>query len=90
MVQWTKHSGKRYHQSIPYSYMLRDTPIWLKVVMNCLILGLHYTNITCDKVCLVYALMTGTKLNIGAIVKSTMQKAQVHTGHMYAFGGLIT
>ncbi|KAK4727005.1 hypothetical protein R3W88_031922 [Solanum pinnatisectum] len=65
MVQWTDHSGKRYHQSLPYAHMLRETRIWLKVVMNCLITGLHYTDITRDK-------------------------ARVHKGHMYAFGGLIT
>ncbi|KAG5581535.1 hypothetical protein H5410_052162 [Solanum commersonii] len=52
--------------------------------------GLHYTNITRDIVCLVYALMTGTELNIRAIVKSAMHKARVHKGHRYAFGGLIT
>ncbi|KAH0652489.1 hypothetical protein KY289_030167 [Solanum tuberosum] len=64
--------------------------MWLKVVMNCLIPGLHYTDITHDMVCLVYALMTSTELNIGAIVKSAMRMARVHEGHMYDFGGLIT
>ncbi|KAG5571633.1 hypothetical protein H5410_061399 [Solanum commersonii] len=43
-----------------------------------------------DRVCLVYALMAGMELNIGAIIKSFMRKARVHKGHMYAFGGLIT
>ncbi|KAK4723484.1 hypothetical protein R3W88_026263 [Solanum pinnatisectum] len=65
MAQWTKHSGKRYHKSFPYTYMLRETHVWLKVVMNCLILGLHYMDITHDR-------------------------ARVHKGHNYAFGGLIT
>ncbi|KAG5631778.1 hypothetical protein H5410_003495 [Solanum commersonii] len=90
MAQWTKHSGKRYHQSLPYAQMLKETRVWLKVVMNCLIPGLHYTNITRDRVCLVYALMIGTAVNIGAVLKSVMRKAQVHKGHMYDFGGLIT
>uniref|UniRef100_M1DNK7 Putative plant transposon protein domain-containing protein n=1 Tax=Solanum tuberosum TaxID=4113 RepID=M1DNK7_SOLTU len=53
-------------------------------------LGLHYTDITRDRVCLVYALMTSTKLNIGAILKSIMKKACVHKGSRYTFGGLIT
>uniref|UniRef100_M1DG54 Putative plant transposon protein domain-containing protein n=1 Tax=Solanum tuberosum TaxID=4113 RepID=M1DG54_SOLTU len=90
IAQWTKHSGKRYHQSLPYAYMLRETNVWLKVVMNYLIPGLHYTDISRDRVCLVYALMTSMELNIGAIVKSAMRKARVHKGHKYAFGGLIT
>ncbi|KAG5615718.1 hypothetical protein H5410_015542 [Solanum commersonii] len=46
--------------------------------------------ITRDKVCLVYALMTNTELNIGAVLKSAMRKARVHRGKRYAFGGLIT
>uniref|UniRef100_M1DTB3 Uncharacterized protein n=1 Tax=Solanum tuberosum TaxID=4113 RepID=M1DTB3_SOLTU len=49
MVQWTKHSGKRYHQSLPYAHMLRETRVWLKVVMNYQISRFHYTNITRDK-----------------------------------------
>ncbi|KAG5599456.1 hypothetical protein H5410_030826 [Solanum commersonii] len=89
-LHMTKHSGKRYHQSLPYAHMLRETHIWLNGVMNCLILRFHYTNITHDRVCLVYALMTRKKLNIGAILKSAMRKARVHKGHKYAIGGLIT
>uniref|UniRef100_M1DK78 Putative plant transposon protein domain-containing protein n=1 Tax=Solanum tuberosum TaxID=4113 RepID=M1DK78_SOLTU len=90
MTQWTKHSGKRYHKSLPYAHIMRETRVWLKVVMNCLILDLHYTYITRDRVCLVYALITGMELNIGAIIKSSMRKSRVHKEHMYAFGGLIT
>ncbi|KAG5585360.1 hypothetical protein H5410_045794 [Solanum commersonii] len=90
MSQWTKHSGKRYHQSLPYAHMLRETCVWLKVVMNYLISGLHYTNITRDIVCLVNALITGTELNIRAILKFAIRKARVHKGHKYDFGGPIT
>ncbi|KAG5620955.1 hypothetical protein H5410_006173 [Solanum commersonii] len=52
--------------------------------------SLYYNDIMRDRVCLVYALMTGMKLNIGTIIKSSMSKARVHKGHRYAFGGLIT
>ena len=55
-----------------------------------LIPWLHYTDITSDAMCLVYALMVGTGHNIGAIVKSVMRKDQVHKGTMYDFDGLIT
>ncbi|KAK4731410.1 hypothetical protein R3W88_024398 [Solanum pinnatisectum] len=55
--------------------MLQETRVWLKVVMNCLIPCLHYTDITRDRVCLVYALMTGMEINIGAIIKSSIRKA---------------
>lgn len=81
MAQWTCHSRKQYQKMLPYAHMLRETRVWLKNVMNCLIPGLHCTDITRDRVCLVYALMTNSKLNIGAIIKSTMQKFRVHKGH---------
>uniref|UniRef100_M1DB56 Uncharacterized protein n=1 Tax=Solanum tuberosum TaxID=4113 RepID=M1DB56_SOLTU len=32
MAQWTKHSGKRYHQSLPYAHILRETRVWLKMM----------------------------------------------------------
>ncbi|KAG5606846.1 hypothetical protein H5410_028338 [Solanum commersonii] len=90
MVQWTKHSGKRYHQSFPYAHMLRKAQVWLKIIVHYLIPGLHHTNITRDWICLVYVLMTATKVNIGVVFKSAMQNARVHKGHRYAFGSLIT
>ncbi|KAG5581028.1 hypothetical protein H5410_051655 [Solanum commersonii] len=90
MVQWTKHSGKRYHQSLPYAHMLREARVWLNIVMHCLMPRLHYTNSTRDPIYLLYALMTATEVNIRAVLKLAMQKAWVHKGHWYAFGGLIT
>ncbi|KAG5595160.1 hypothetical protein H5410_036392 [Solanum commersonii] len=48
--------------------------------MNCLISGLHYMDITRDKVCLVYALMMPIEWTIGAVMKSVMRKARVHKG----------
>ncbi|KAG5575871.1 hypothetical protein H5410_056005, partial [Solanum commersonii] len=90
MVQWTKHSGKQYHQSLPYAHLLREARVWLKIMMHYLILGLHYTYINQDRVCLVYALMTAADVNIGAVLKSAIRKARVHKGRRSAFGGLIT
>ncbi|KAG5586471.1 hypothetical protein H5410_046905 [Solanum commersonii] len=85
-----KHSTKRFHQSISYAHMIQEAWVRLKIVMNYLIPGLHYTNISRDRLCLVYALMTPTELNIGDVLKSAMRKAQVHKGYIYAFGGIIT
>ncbi|KAG5590403.1 hypothetical protein H5410_040917 [Solanum commersonii] len=43
-------------------------------------MGLHYTYITRERVCLVYALMTAKELNIGAVLKSTMRKPKFIKG----------
>ncbi|KAG5605703.1 hypothetical protein H5410_027195 [Solanum commersonii] len=63
MVRWTKHSSKRFHQSLPYAHMTREAQVWLKIAMNFLIPGLHYTDITNDRVYLVCALMTNEVCN---------------------------
>ncbi|KAG5596044.1 hypothetical protein H5410_037276 [Solanum commersonii] len=73
MVQWTKHNAKRFHQSLPYAYMIREARVWLKIMMNYLIPRLHYTDITRDRVCLVYALMTPSELNIDIVLKSCIR-----------------
>lgn len=45
-----------------------------------LISGLHFTEVTHDRVFLVYALMTGLPINIGAGLKSKMCKAKSTDG----------
>jgi len=70
--------------------MNRKARVWLKIIMNCFIPGLHYTEVTRDRVCLVYALMKDVPISIGAVLKSAMRKARVHRGRRYVFGGLIT
>lgn len=70
--------------------MNREAHIWVKIVIHSLFLGKHFTVVMKDRVCLVYALMTGLELNIGIVLKSTMRKARVHKGCRYTFGGLIT
>lgn len=51
--------------------------------MNCLISGLHYIDITPNKVFLVFALTTATELNSKAILKSAMRKVRVHKGQCF-------
>ncbi|KAG5631479.1 hypothetical protein H5410_003196 [Solanum commersonii] len=72
MVKWTKHSAKRFHQSLHYVHMSREAWVRLKIVLNCLIPRLNYTDITRDKVYLFYALMTNTELNIDVVFKSAL------------------
>lgn len=70
--------------------MNRDVRVSTKIVMHILIPSLYFTNVTRDRVCVVYALMSGTNINFGVVLKSSMQKVQVHRGHRYSFRDLIT
>ncbi|KAG5620145.1 hypothetical protein H5410_005363 [Solanum commersonii] len=89
-AKWIRHGHRGYHQSYPYAHMNREARVWLKIFMNCLIPGLHFTEVMRDRVCLVYALMKDLPINVGAVIKSAMRKARVHRGRRYTFGGLIT
>lgn len=70
--------------------MNRDARVSTKIMMHILIPSLYFTNVTRDRACVVYALMFGTDINFGVVLKSSMQKAQVHRGHRYSFRDLIT
>lgn len=90
IAKWIRHSYRGYYHAFLFSHMNRETRVWTKIIMYSFIPGLYYTEITQDKVCLVYALMTGAVVNIRVVFKSSMRKARVHKGHRYAFRSLIT
>ncbi|KAG5580476.1 hypothetical protein H5410_051103 [Solanum commersonii] len=79
-AKWIRHGHGGYHQSYPYAHMNRKARVWLKIIMNYLIPGLHFTEVTMDRVCLVYALMKDVPINIGPVLRSAMRKAKVHQG----------
>ncbi|KAH0714807.1 hypothetical protein KY284_007712 [Solanum tuberosum] len=89
-AKWIRHGHRDYHQSYPYAHMNQEARVWLKIFMNCLIPGLHFTEVTRDHVCLLYALMKDLPINVGAMLKSAMRKARARRGRRYAFGRLIT
>ncbi|KAG5609519.1 hypothetical protein H5410_020800 [Solanum commersonii] len=78
IAKWIRHGHRGYHQSYPYAHMNREARVWLKIVMNCLIPGLYFIEVTRDRVCLVYSLMKDLPINVGAVLKLAMRKARVH------------
>lgn len=70
--------------------MNREAHIWLKIVVHNLIPSLHFTEVTRNRVYLVYVLMKDLEVNVGAVLKSSIRKARVHKGSRFAFGGIIT
>lgn len=67
--------------------MNREARVWIKIIMHAIFLGMHFIEITRDRVCFVYVFMTGVELNIRTIYKASMRKARAHQGHWYPFGG---
>lgn len=66
MAQWTKHTGKRYHESLIHCQVLQQMNVWFEIQMKCIKSGLHYIDITQHDV------MIGTNHNIGVIVIPVM------------------
>lgn len=74
-----------------FAQINKEVSIWLKIIDHFLILGKHMTDITYDKVCLVYALIwEDIDINVGVVILSRLKKGYYHQGHKYGFGGLLT
>ena len=49
------------------------------------------TEVTQDKVCLIYVLMCAdVEINVGSVIFSAMKKARTQVGRSFGFGGLLT
>lgn len=91
IVRWIHHREGGYHMTFLYVQMNRKARMWLKIIYLCLIIGKDMTEVTRDRVCLIYALMQeGFRINMGAVIISAMKNALFHQGCKYGFGGLLT
>lgn len=90
MARWGRHKETGRHNTFPYAPLNREARIWMRIVNSCLIPGTQYTKISRDRVCLVYSLMTNVPINFGAIIRSTMRKARLHSRSYFTFGNLLT
>lgn len=70
--------------------MNQESRVWTQIIMHSLIPGLYFTDVTKDRVCLIYALRYGRVINFGAMLMSSMRKDRVYIGHRYTFGDLNT
>ncbi|XP_047266679.1 uncharacterized protein LOC124897641 [Capsicum annuum] len=90
-ARWIRQRGTGIHHYFPYSHMNWEARIWAKIIYTCLLQSTHMTNVTHDRVCLIYALMRDDiDLNIGSIIFTGMNKAWLNPEHRYGFGGVIT
>lgn len=68
--------------------MKREARIWLKIINACLIPGKEMTEISRDRVCLVYSLMIDVPINIDALVRIFMHKSRTHKMTRFSSEGL--
>ncbi|KAH0715114.1 hypothetical protein KY284_008019 [Solanum tuberosum] len=64
--------------------------VWLKIVCSVLLPTKHLTEVTRDGVVLVYMLMKGMPINVGAFLRQNMMKFRNNLRWRFCYGGLIT
>ncbi|KAH0689755.1 hypothetical protein KY289_017113 [Solanum tuberosum] len=64
--------------------------VWLKIVCSVLLHAKHLNEVTRDRVLLVYMLMKGMPINVGAILRQSMMKFRNNMKWRFCYGGLIT
>ncbi|KAH0763513.1 hypothetical protein KY290_019586 [Solanum tuberosum] len=64
--------------------------VWLKIVCSVLLPAKHLTEVTRDRVVLVYMLMKGMPINVGVILRQNMMKFRNNLRWRFCYGGLIT
>lgn len=89
MARWERHQEKGFHNTFPYAFLNKEACIWFRKVRACLILGFHFTRISSDRVCLVYALMADVSIYVGAAIRAAMRKARMHKKVQFSFGETI-
>lgn len=56
--------------------------MWGKIIYHYLIQVKDMTDVTHDRVCLIYTLMQdGIEINVGVVIFSAMNKTRYHKGH---------
>ncbi|KAF3620990.1 hypothetical protein FXO38_32040 [Capsicum annuum] len=71
--------------------MNKEARMWGRIVYACLIQGKYMTEMTRDRVCLIYALMCADmEINVGSVIFSMMNKMRTQVGRSFGFGSLVT
>ncbi|KAH0649907.1 hypothetical protein KY284_029819 [Solanum tuberosum] len=86
--EWSKDTGR--HNILHIANFNQVARVWLKIVCSVLLPAKHLTEVTRDRVVLVYMLMKGMPINVGAILRQNMMKFRNNLRWRFCYGGLIT
>ncbi|KAG5612368.1 hypothetical protein H5410_023649, partial [Solanum commersonii] len=78
------------HNTLHFANFDQVTWVWLKIVCSVLLPAKHLIDVTRDRVVLVYMLMKGMPINVGAILRQNMMKFKNNLRWRFCYGGLIT
>ncbi|KAH0665669.1 hypothetical protein KY285_026875 [Solanum tuberosum] len=89
-VRWEKSKDTGRHSTLNFANFNQVARVWLKIVCSVLLPAKHLTDVTRDRVVLVYMLMKGMPINVGAILRQNMMKFRNNLRWRFCYTGLIT
>ncbi|KAH0669888.1 hypothetical protein KY285_024024 [Solanum tuberosum] len=89
-ARWERSKDTERHNTLHFANFNQVARVWLKIVCSVLFPAKHLTEVTRDRVVLVYMLMKGMPINFGAILRQNMMKFQNNMWLRFCYGGLIT
>ncbi|KAG5600906.1 hypothetical protein H5410_032276 [Solanum commersonii] len=89
-ARWEHSKDMGRHNTLYYANFNQVTRVWLKIVYSVLLPAKHLTKVTMNRVVLVYMLMKGLPINVGAILRQNMMKFRNNLRWNFYYGGLIT
>ncbi|KAH0761708.1 hypothetical protein KY290_017781 [Solanum tuberosum] len=90
MARWERSKDIGRHNTLHFAYFNQVARVWLKKVCSVLLPVKHLTEVTRDRVVLVYMLIKGMPINVGAILRQNMMKFRNNMRWRFCYGGLIT
>uniref|UniRef100_M1DXH1 Putative plant transposon protein domain-containing protein n=1 Tax=Solanum tuberosum TaxID=4113 RepID=M1DXH1_SOLTU len=89
-ARWGRSKDTRRHSTLHFANFNLISRVWLKLVCSVLLPTKHLTEVTRDRVVLVYMLIKGMPINVEAILKQNMMNFRNNLRWRFCYGGLIT
>lgn len=83
----SKYTGR--HATLQYAHLNQETWVCLKIVCS-VFPSKHTSDVTWDRVVLVYRLMKGMQVNSGSVLRHNMMKFRNNKRWRFCYGSLLT
>ncbi|KAG5580894.1 hypothetical protein H5410_051521 [Solanum commersonii] len=84
---WGRNKDIGRHNTLQFANFILVSRVWLKIVCSVLLPAKHLPEATMDRVVLVYMLMKGMPINVGAILRQHMMKFRNNMRWWFCYGG---
>ncbi|KAG5581078.1 hypothetical protein H5410_051705 [Solanum commersonii] len=89
-ARWERSKNIGRNNTLHFANFNQVPRVWLKIVCSVLLPAKHLTEVTRDRVVLVYMLMKRMPINVGAILRQNMIKFRNNMRRRFCYGSLIT